>query len=72
MWTKSNLKTAAVVVWKADGRTEVYDRTALESNINWGENQLTYHSEKFDEFNMEILKHSIEHWKTGLKLLLTK
>ena len=58
-----------VVVWQKDGRTEVYDRDALELNIERCTNRLNTDT-TLDDFNKESLKQSILHLKQGLTLLL--
>jgi hypothetical protein len=58
-----------VVMWKKDGITEVYDRNALELNIERCNNRLATDTE-LDDFNKELIKHSISHLKRGLALIV--
>lgn len=70
MWRRIVVGTEKpVVVWKKDDRTEVYDRAALQLNIERCTNRLNTDT-TLDDFNKEALKQGILHLKQGLALLL--
>lgn len=68
MWRKINIKNKSCVVWSKNEITEIYDRSALEINIECCINRL--HSDiSLDDFNKELLKNSILHLQRGLATL---
>jgi hypothetical protein len=70
MWRRIVVGTEKpVAVWQQNGATEVYDRDALELNIERCINRLNTDTE-LDDFNRAALSSAILSLKQGLALLV--